>query len=132
MFLLYPCSNAMALAHALREMKGVSRVIYPGFEDHPGYAVASRQMKGFGGMVTVEIEGGLERAKAVAERLRIFALAESLGGVESLCGHPATMSHAGLPEAERYARGITDGMLRLSVGIEDASDLIQDIQEALV
>jgi cystathionine gamma-lyase len=125
------CANAQALAEALSGTPGIRRVIYPGLDSHSGHAVAARQMRAFGGMVSLELEGGAEAARRFCSRVRVFACAESLGGVESLCSHPATMTHASVPPAIRQARGISDGIVRLSVGIEDAADLIEDVRQAL-
>jgi cystathionine beta-lyase/cystathionine gamma-synthase len=125
------CANAQALAESLVGAKGIRRVVYPGLDSHPGHALAARQMRGFGGMVSVELEGGAEAARRFLSRVRIFACAESLGGVESLCSHPATMTHASVPPEIRRARGIGDGIVRLSVGIENAGDLIADVRQAL-
>jgi cystathionine beta-lyase/cystathionine gamma-synthase len=108
----------------------VQKVHYPGLPSHPEHALASRQMSGFGGMVSLDL-GGLEPARRFVERTRLFALAESLGGVESLVGHPASMTHASVPRAMREAMGLTDGLVRLSVGIEDVEDLISDLEQAL-
>ncbi len=124
------CANAERVAAFLSKHPAVEKVVYPGLESHPQHALARRQMRGFGGMVSFVIKGGEEAAKKIAGKTRLFALAESLGGVESLIGHPATMTHASIPEAEREARGITGGLLRLSVGIEDADDLIDDLEQA--
>jgi len=124
------CDNAMAIAQLLAEHDDMEKVIYPGLEAHPQHALARQQMSGFGGMVSFVIRGGGAAAKRIAGRTKLFSLAESLGGVESLIGHPATMTHASIPKAEREARGITDGLLRLSVGIEDAGDLIGDLEQA--
>lgn len=123
--------NAMAIAHAMAAHPKVARTLYPGLEDFPGHELAARQMQGFGGMVTIEVEGGGEAAARVADSLRLFLLAPSLGGVESLVTQPCTTSHHGLSSAERAQRGITDGMLRLSIGLEDAEDLIADLRQAL-
>jgi cystathionine gamma-lyase len=125
------CANAAAVARFLRAHPRVSKVHWPGFADHPGHAVAAMQMRGFGGMVSFEIKGTLEEARTVASRTRLFALAESLGGVESLLDHPASMTHASIPPAERRAVGLEDGLLRLSVGVEDEADLIEDLRAAL-
>ncbi len=125
------CANAMKLAEVLNGLPGISRVLYPGLPDHPGHEIAKKQMQGFGGMISIELDDGFERAKTFCTSLRIFSLAESLGGVESLVSHPATMTHASLPPSERHARRITDGLVRLSVGIEDVQDLIEDINQAL-
>jgi cystathionine gamma-lyase len=125
------CANARRLAEALSEMPGASRVLYPGLAHHPGHTIVPLQMSGFGGMVSLELEGDAERAHVFCSKLKVFALAESLGGVESLCCHPATMTHASIPAEVRQARGISDSLIRLSVGIEDVTDLIEDIQQAL-
>jgi cystathionine gamma-lyase len=124
------CANALELARALEGAPGIRRVIYPGLASHSGHAVAARQMRHFGGMVTVEIEGGLSEARRFCSALRVFALAESLGGVESLCAHPASMTHATLPRDLRLARGITDNLVRLSTGLEHVADLIEDVRQA--
>jgi cystathionine beta-lyase/cystathionine gamma-synthase len=108
----------------------VERLFYPGLPDHPGHDLARRQMKGFGGIVSLEV-GDLAAGKRFAEALRLFTLAESLGGVESLVTHPASMTHASVPRAQREATGFTDGLVRLSVGCEDAADLKADLEQAL-
>jgi cystathionine beta-lyase/cystathionine gamma-synthase len=118
------------IAQWLAEHPRVERVYYPGLPDHPQHELACRQMKGFGGMISLEL-GSLKRAKNVVEGTKLFALAESLGGVESLIGHPATMTHASVPQAMREEMGLTDGLVRLSVGIEDTDDLIADLDQAL-
>ena len=123
--------NAQDVAEFLEEHDGVSRVYYPGLPSHPQYELAKRQMSGFGGMVSFVLEGPQERALDFAHRLRYFSLAESLGGVESLICHPARMTHGSIPKEDRERRGVTDGLLRLSVGIEDAEDLIEDLEQAL-
>jgi cystathionine gamma-lyase len=125
------CANALAVAEHLSRHPKVARVHYPGLDSHPQHALARRQMQGYGGMVTALIEGGLAEARRFLERVEIFALAESLGGVESLIEHPAIMTHASLPPAQRQALGIGDGLVRLSVGIEDIDDLIADLDQAL-
>ncbi|MGD9488507.1 MAG: cystathionine gamma-synthase [Calditrichaceae bacterium] len=122
--------NANAVAAYLEKSPKVEKVYYPGLPGHPQHELAKKQMRGFGGMVSFEL-GTLERAKAFAESVRIFALAESLGGVESLVDHPAIMTHASVPIGERLKFGLTDGLIRLSVGIEDEEDLLQDIENAL-
>lgn len=123
--------NATALAGWLEDQPGVERVYYPGLRTHPGHDVARRQQRGFGGVVTLELAGGQEAVRAFASGLECFSLAESLGGVESLIAHPATMTHAGMdPEARRRA-GLTDGLIRLSVGIEALEDLRADLDAAL-
>jgi cystathionine gamma-lyase len=109
----------------------VERVVYPGLASHPQHEVARKQMSGFGGMVTIFLEGGLEESRRFLERVKVFALAESLGGVESLIEHPAIMTHASVPPDQREKLGIADNLVRLSVGIEDASDLIDDLEQAL-
>ncbi|HYB78975.1 MAG TPA: PLP-dependent aspartate aminotransferase family protein [Thermoplasmata archaeon] len=123
--------SARAVADALEGHRRVRRVLYPGLRSHPQYALARRQMRGFGGMVSVELHGGKRAALRFLKALRIFTLAESLGGVESLVDHPATMTHASVPKAEREAHGVTDGLLRLSCGIEDPDDLADDVRQAL-
>jgi cystathionine beta-lyase/cystathionine gamma-synthase len=122
--------NAMAIARHLESVRKVERVLYPGLTGHPGHAICREQTSGFGGMVTFVL-GSLDEAKRVASRTRLFALAESLGGVESLLCHPATMTHASMPASEREKRGFTDGLLRLSVGIESVEDLLADLDQAL-
>ncbi|NIM48302.1 MAG: cystathionine gamma-synthase [Gemmatimonadales bacterium] len=122
--------NGRRIAAWLAQHPKVERVYYPGLPDHPQHELACRQMKGFGGMISLEL-GSLAKARAVVERTRLFALAESLGGVESLIGHPATMTHATVPKAMREEMGLTDGLVRLSVGIEDADDLTADLDQAL-
>jgi len=126
------CESALAIAQRLSHHPKVARVHYPGLPDHPQHALARRQMNGFGGMVTLVLRGGLDSARRFLERLRIFVCAESLGGVESLAEHPAIMTHASLPSAIRSQLGIDDSLVRLSVGVEDADDLIADIEQALV
>ncbi|HTJ25802.1 MAG TPA: cystathionine gamma-synthase [Candidatus Limnocylindria bacterium] len=123
--------NAHAIATFLEERDDVSRVYYPGLPSHPQHALAQRQMRGFGGMVSMTLRGPQSRALAFAKRTKLFSLAESLGGVESLICHPARMTHGSIPKEERERRGITDGLLRLSVGIESAPDLIADLRAAL-
>ena len=122
--------NALLLAAHLRDSAWARDVTYPGLSDHPQHALAARQMRGFGGMVTFTVPGGRAAADAFVRRLQLFSFAESLGGVESLVCHPATMTHAAIPPGERAARGITDGMLRLSVGIENVEDLVADVEQA--
>ncbi len=125
------CSNAQAVADYLEGHRKVERVYYPGLKSHPQYALADRQMDANGGMVTAVLKGGLDAARRFLERVEIFALAESLGGVESLIEHPAIMTHASIPADMRAALGIGDGLVRLSVGIEGEDDLIADLQQAL-
>jgi len=124
-------ATAMKVALAMQAHPQVERVLYPGLPDFPGHALAKRQMKGFGGMLTIEIRGGGVAATRVADKLKLFALAPSLGGVESLATQPCTTTHHGLTPEERARRGISDAMLRLSVGLEDADDLIADLKQAL-
>ncbi|MGH8128771.1 MAG: trans-sulfuration enzyme family protein [Gammaproteobacteria bacterium] len=125
-------TSALALAQWLETQPGVRRVIYPGLPSHPQYDLAKRQMqRGFGGMITVMLDTDVAGARRFLERVQLFTLAESLGGVESLIEHPALMTHAAVPEAERKALGFEDGLVRLSVGIEDVADLQADLQQAL-
>ncbi len=123
-------ANALRIAEFLAGHAGVDRVIYPGLESHPQHDLARRQMRGFGGMVSADV-GSLDEAKRVLPRFKLFALAESLGGVESLVSHPASMTHAAVPAGERARVGLTDGLIRFSVGCEDVDDLIADIRGAL-
>jgi len=126
------CDSALAIAKWLSSRKDVERVIYPGLPSHPQHELAKRQMHGgFGGVISVELKGDVETAKRMLERTRLFTLAESLGGVESLIEHPAIMTHASIPADQRAALGISDTLIRLSVGIEDCEDLIADLSEAL-
>lgn len=125
------CGNAQALAEWLRSHPAIEAVIYPGLAAHPHHALAKRQMDGFGGMLSVRVKGGLDGAKRFCERLELFTLAESLGGVESLVNHPAIMTHASIPPARRAELGIGDELVRLSVGIETLEDLRADIDHAL-
>lgn len=126
------CTNALAIAGFLEAHPKVKRVFYPGLPSHPQHELAKRQMRGrYGGIVSAELEGTLDDARRFLERCRLFALAESLGGVESLIEHPGLMTHSGLPPAMRAALGISDGLVRLSVGIESADDLIGELRHAL-
>ncbi|GAB3754035.1 cystathionine gamma-synthase [Lysobacter olei] len=125
------CENAMALAEWLEGHPAIEKVIYPGLQSHPQHGLAKRQMGGFGGMVSIYVKGGFEAAKRFCEHARLFALAESLGGVESLVNHPAVMTHASVPPKRREALGIDDNLVRLSVGVECVEDLISSAQEAL-
>jgi cystathionine gamma-lyase len=126
------CANALAIAQFLEQQPQVERVYYPGLASHPQHSLAKAQMAaGFGGIVTAVVRGGLERARRTLERCRLFALAESLGGVESLIEHPGIMTHSSLPAATREALGISDGLIRLSVGVEDVEDLIAELRQAL-
>jgi len=125
------CSNAQAIAEWLEGHDAVERVHYPGLPSHPQHELAARQLHRFGGMISVNLKGGPERARRMLERCRVFALAESLGGVESLIEHPAIMTHATIPREQREALGITDCLVRLSVGVEDLQDLQEDLDQAL-
>jgi cystathionine gamma-lyase len=125
------CANALELAKWLEKHPAVQRVIYPGLKSHPQHALAKRQMDGFGGIVTIEVKGGLRKARRMLERCELFALAESLGGVESLIEHPAIMTHASVPPANRKRLGISDSLVRLSVGVEAVDDLRAELASAL-
>ena len=126
------CENGEKIAHFLADHPKVAKVYWPGFPTHPNHEVAKRQMNGFGGMISfVLADDSLEKATHTVEQLQLFTLAESLGGVESLAGHPASMTHASIPKAEREKSGVVDGLIRLSVGIEDSHDLIEDLKQAL-
>ncbi len=125
------CESAMTIAHWLDKHPAVERVIYPGLKSHPQHALARRQMDGFGGIISIEVKGGLRKARRMLERCKLFALAESLGGVESLIEHPAIMTHASVPPANRKKLGISDGLIRLSVGVEDVADLQAELEAAL-
>lgn len=126
------CQNGKTIAFYLNNHPKVDKVFWPGFESHPNYEVAAKQMRNFGGMISFTLKGNKkEDAIKVLENLKYFVLAESLGGVESLCGHPATMTHASIPKEEREKVGLSDSLIRLSVGIEDAEDLVNDIASAL-
>src|SRR5579884_1034731 len=125
------CANARELAAWLVTQPQVEKVFYPGLPNHPGHELAKRQMRDFGGMISVRLRGGKDGAVRFMTRTKLFSLAESLGGVESLVCHPATMTHASIPADVRQARGVDDGLLRLSVGIEDAEDLQEDLRQAL-
>jgi cystathionine beta-lyase/cystathionine gamma-synthase len=125
------CENASKIAQYLHGHPKINRVYYPGFEDHPGHDVAKRQMRNFGGMVSFDLKrDSFEEAKKVLSKTEIFTLAESLGGVESLIGHPASMTHASIPKEERAKVGLTDSLIRLSVGIEEVEDLMEDLEQA--
>ncbi len=126
------CENGEKIARFLKTHPKVAKVYWPGFEDHPNHEIAKKQMSGFGGMISfTTLEGTLESAVKVVEKLKVFTLAESLGGVESLAGHPASMTHASIPVEEREKTGVVDSLIRLSVGIEDDEDLIDDLKQAL-
>ena len=123
--------NAATVANYLKGHPVVKRVFYPGLDSHPGHEIAKRQMKGFGGMVSFELKAGIEAVNSFLRKIKVFSLAESLGGVASLAEHPATMSHASMPEDYRKRVGITDELIRLSVGLENIDDLIEDLRQAL-
>jgi cystathionine gamma-lyase len=123
-------ANGRRIAEWLTHQRGIAKVYYPGLPSHPQHDLACRQMSGFGGMISIEL-GDVGRARRFVEATRVFALAESLGGVESLIGHPASMTHASVPVAMRQEMGLTDSLVRLSCGIEDAADLIADLERAL-
>ena len=126
------CENGAKIAHWLRKHPKIGKVYWPGFEDHPGYAVAKKQMRDFGGMLSFVLKNdNVEEAMRVLSSTKLFSLAESLGGVESLINHPASMTHASIPKEERIKNGLTDSLIRLSVGIEDADDLIDDLAKAI-
>lgn len=126
------CFNGEKIAHFLRSHPKVEKVYWPGFEDHPNHTIAKKQMRGFGGMISFVVKGNnVEEAFRMASSLKVFSLAESLGGVESLINHPATMTHASIPKAEREKAGVVDCLLRLSVGVEHVDDLINDLKQAL-
>ena len=127
------CENGEAIARYLKQHPQVENVYWPGFEDHPNHDIAKKQMRGFGGMLSFTMkDGSLEKSMRIVEKVEIFSLAESLGGVESLIGHPASMTHASIPKEEREKTGVVDSLVRLSVGVEDASDLIADLEQAIV
>ena len=124
--------NGAAIAHYLQNHSSIKKVYWPGFSDHPGHAIAKSQMKDFGGMISFELkDDSIEAAKKVLSGTKLFSLAESLGGVESLINHPATMTHASIPREERIKNGLSDTLIRLSVGIEDAEDLMNDLEQAI-
>ena len=126
------CENGEKIAHFLADHPKVAKVYWPGFPTHPNHEVAKRQMNGFGGMISfVLADDSLEKATQMVEQLQLFTLAESLGGVESLAGHPASMTHASIPKVEREKSGVVDGLIRLSVGIEGSDDLIEDLKQAI-
>jgi cystathionine beta-lyase/cystathionine gamma-synthase len=126
------CENGVAIAHYLQQHPKVDRVYWCGFEDHPNHAIAKKQMRGFGGMLSFTLkDASVEAATKVLSSTILFSLAESLGGVESLINHPASMTHASIPREERIKNGLTDGLIRLSIGIEDADDLIEDLKQAI-
>lgn len=125
------CENGKQVAAFLKTHPKIEKVYWPGFEDHPNHAIAKKQMRGFGGMISFVYKGNIEETFKLASSFHIFSLAESLGGVESLINHPATMTHASIPKAERERVGVVDSLLRLSVGVEDIEDLLNDLKQAL-
>ncbi|MES2727830.1 MAG: cystathionine gamma-synthase [Bacteroidota bacterium] len=126
------CENGRAIAHALAKHPKIEKVYWPGFETHPNHDIAKKQMRDFGGMISIVLKDKtIENTFKVAANFKVFTLAESLGGVESLINHPATMTHASIPKVEREAAGVVDNLLRLSVGVEDIEDLLEDIEQAL-
>ncbi|MEQ9187747.1 MAG: cystathionine gamma-synthase [Cryomorphaceae bacterium] len=126
------CQNGAAVAHWLKDHPRVDKVYWPGFESHSNHEVAKRQMRDFGGMISFTLKGdSMEEAFDIVSKMEVFTLAESLGGVESLAGHPASMTHAAIPKAERVKVGITDSLIRLSVGVEDIEDILSDLEQAL-
>ena len=125
------CANALALAQWLEKHPAIEKVIYPGLPSHPQHELATRQMNGYGGIVSIVLKGGFEAAKRFCEKTELFTLAESLGGVESLVNHPAVMTHASIPVERRNQLGISDALVRLSVGVEELGDLQQDLETAL-
>jgi cystathionine beta-lyase len=126
------CENGKAVAEFLQAHPVVDKVYWPGFSDHPNHYVAKKQMRDFGGMLSfTTVDDNYEKAKKFVSNVRVFRLAESLGGVESLCGHPASMTHAAIPKEERVKTGVKDSLVRLSVGVENIDDLIADLSHAL-
>jgi cystathionine beta-lyase len=126
------CENGRAIAQYLQQHPKVEKVYWPGFATHPNHDIARQQMRDFGGMISFVLKGDrMEEAIGVLERFKFFSLAESLGGVESLCGHPASMTHASIPREERLKGGLSDSLIRLSVGVEDVEDLIADLEQAI-
>ena len=126
------CENSERIAKWLKGNPKVDKVLWCGFEDHPGYEIAKKQMRGFGGMISFTLkDDSMDAANKVLSSTKLFALAESLGGVESLIGHPASMTHASIPREERIKNGLVDSLIRLSIGIEDVDDLIADLENAI-
>jgi cystathionine beta-lyase/cystathionine gamma-synthase len=126
------CLNGRTIANYLREHSKIGKVYWPGFSDHPNHDIAKKQMRDFGGMLSFTLKNdNLENATKLMESVELFSLAESLGGVESLINHPASMTHASIPKEERIKNGLTDSLIRLSIGVEDAEDLIADLEQAL-
>jgi cystathionine gamma-lyase len=126
------CTNGKVIANFLKQHPKIGQVYWPGFTDHPNHAIAKKQMRDFGGMLSFTLkDDSLEKAKALMENVSLFSLAESLGGVESLINHPASMTHASIPKEEREKNGLSDSLIRLSIGVEDAEDLLEDLSQAL-
>jgi methionine-gamma-lyase len=125
------CENAMQVARFLQDHPKVEKVYYPGLQTHPGYEIACRQMSSFGGMISFELKGGLAAGEAMLNHVRLMTLAVSLGNTDTLIQHPASMTHAGVPREERLKVGLTDGLVRLSVGIENLEDILADLEQAL-
>jgi cystathionine beta-lyase/cystathionine gamma-synthase len=126
------CANGKVIANFLKQHPKIGHVYWPGFADHPNHAIAKKQMRDFGGMLSFTLkDDSLEKAKALMENVNLFSLAESLGGVESLINHPASMTHASIPKEEREKNGLSDSLIRLSIGVEDAEDLMEDLSQAL-
>ena len=125
------CENAQAIAEFLESHSSVEKVTYPGLSSHPQHGIAKEQMDGFSGMISMELKNGIPAGISLMNNLKLCSLAESLGSVETMITHPATMTHADVPKEERLARGLTDGLVRLSVGIEDKDDIIEDLDQAL-
>jgi cystathionine gamma-lyase/cystathionine beta-lyase len=126
------CENGEVIAHFLKNHPKIEKVYWPGFTDHPNHEIAKKQMRGFGGMISIVLkDASLDDTFRIASSFEVFTLAESLGGVESLINHPATMTHASIPKEEREAAGVVDNLLRLSVGVEDIEDLIEDLKLVL-
>ncbi|PGH40050.1 MAG: cystathionine gamma-synthase [Candidatus Nephrothrix sp. EaCA] len=125
------CFNGKKIAEFLQQHPAVEKVYWPGFADHPGHEIAKKQMRDFGGMISFTVKKGMEEARRIMENVKLFSIAESLGGVESLINHPATMTHASIPKEEREKIGLSDSLIRLSVGVEDIDDLLDDLKQAL-
>jgi cystathionine gamma-lyase len=126
------CLNGRKIAEHLKAHPKIGKVYWPGFPDHPNHAIAKKQMKDFGGMLSFTLKNdSIENATKLMESVHLFSLAESLGGVESLINHPASMTHASIPKEERIKNGLSDSLIRLSIGVEDAEDLIEDLEQAL-
>ncbi|MNL10213.1 Cystathionine beta-lyase [compost metagenome] len=127
------CANGRKVAEYLKSHPKIEKIYWPGFEDHPGHDIAKKQMRDFGGMISIVLKGAdLKETFRIASQFKVFTLAESLGGVESLINHPATMTHGSIPKETREKVGVVDNLIRISVGIEDADDLIEDLEQALV